>query len=306
MTISLSRLPAPAFLVFLLLTSGCADAPESGSSAASDSIAAAAPGTDVFAASLDTTGGSLRVGDPHPVTTQPGYDNQPAFLPDGSGLVWTAIRDGQADVYRQTGDGPIERVTDTPESEFSPTPRPDGGLTLVRVETDDRQRLWRYAEDGTPVEPVLPEADSVGYHAWLDGTRVALFVLGTPPTLQVANLATGTDTVVARRVGRSLQSVPGETAVSFVQVASDSTTSIHVLDGASLTTRRLTATPGDGMGDDHAWTPNGHLLMAADEALMAWRRGADHWRAVVPLDTMDVSRLAVSPDGDRLAMVAAE
>jgi len=297
----------PLFLAVLLgVGGGCAESPDPGEGAAGDSIAASAPGTDVFVAPLSTSGDSLRMGDPAPVTTQPGYDNQPAFLLDGTGIVWTSIRGGQADVYRQTRNGAVEQLTDTPESEFSPTPRPDGHLTLVRVEADGRQRLWQYADDGSPIEPVLPQADSVGYHAWLDSTRVALFVLGSPPTLQVVDLSAGTDTVLARGIGRSLQSVPGRAAVSFVNVGADSTTSIHLLDGASLTTRRLTATPGEGRGTDHAWRLDGHLLMAEKDALMAWRRGADDWRAVARLDTMDVSRLAVSPDGDRLAMVAAE
>jgi hypothetical protein len=39
---------------------------------------------------------------------------------------------------------------------------------------------------------------------------------------------------------------------------------------------------------------------------VAWRRGRADWRPVAALDTMDVSRLAVSPSGDRLAMVVAE
>ncbi len=300
-----------SFAVFLLaallsLAGGCAEPSEPDERSAGDSVATTAPGTDVVVAPLEASRDSIQVGTPTSVTTEPGYDNQPAFLLDGSGLVWTGIHDGQADVYRQTGDGPSEQLTDTPESEFSPTPRPDGSLTLVRVETDDRQRLWRYRLDGTPVEPVLPDADSVGYHAWIDSTRVALFIVDSPPTLRVTNLVTGADTVVARRIGRSLQSVPGRDAVSFVQVAADSTTAIHRLEGASLTTQRITATPGDGTGDFHAWTPSGHLLMATGDALMAWRRGAGDWRAVAPLDTMGVTRLAVSPSGDRLAMVTPE
>ena len=301
------RLPARVLALLFLLTGGCADVLESGG-AASDSIAATAPGTNVYVAPLSTTGDTLRVGTPTPVTTRPGYDNQPAFLPDGCGLVWAAIQGGQADVYRRKEgtDGPPEQVTATPESEFSPTPRPDGGMTVVRVETDGRQRLWRYRANGTPDAPILPDADSVGYHAWLGSTRVALFVLDTPPTLRVANVETGADTVVARRIGRSLQPVPGRVAVSFVQVAPDSTTAIHVLEGTALGTRRLTATPENDPTGDYAWTPDGRLLTATDDALVAWRRGRDDWRPVAALDTMDVSRLAVSPSGDRLAMVVAE
>jgi hypothetical protein len=292
------------FVLLLPVVGGCADAPEAGGAAAGDSIAAAAPGTDVFVAPLDSADDSLRIETPTAITTRPGYDNQPAFLRDGTGLVWTAVRDGQADVYRWTGTESTQ-LTDTPESEFSPTPRPDG-MTVVRVDADGRQRLWRYSETGTPIEPVLSAADSVGYHAWLDSTRVALFELGTPPTLRVVDVTTGADTVVTRWVGRLLQSVPGRAAVSFGQVASDSTTAIHVIEGDVPTTGRLTVTPAEGTGDFHAWTPSGQLLMATTDALVAWSPPDGVWRTVAPLDTIDVSRLAVSPAGDRLAFVAAE
>lgn len=285
---------------------GCADPSPSDEEVAGDSIAATAPGTDVYVASLETVSGSLRVGAPNRLTTHPGYDNQPAFLDDGSGLVWTSIRDGQADVYRSAGDGDVARLTDTPESEFSPTPRPDGRMTLVRVEADGRQRLWTYEMDGTPDSPVLADVDSVGYHAWLDSTHVALFVLGSPPTLRVVDVTTGADTVVASRIGRSLQPVPGRTAVSFVQVRPDSSTAIHRLDGTSLRTRPLTPTPGDSTGDFHAWTPDGHLLMAVDSTLQSWHPEASGWRVVADLDTLSVSRLAVSPSGARLAVVVDE
>mgnify|MGYP006289581471 CR=1 FL=1 len=297
-----------AFLVvvFSILGNGCADPPPTEDSAAGDSIATAAPGTDVYVAPLDATVDSLRVGSPTPVTTRSGYDNQPAFLPEENGLVWTSIRNGQADIYRSGKTGEPSRLTNTPESEFSPTPRPKGQMTVVRVEADGRQRLWRYRLDGTPVEPVLPDADSVGYHAWLDSTRVALFVLGSPPTLHVADVAAGTDTVVATRIGRSLRTVPGTADVSFVQVGPDSTTAIHVLDGETLNTRRLTATLGNGAGDFHAWGPSGYLFMAAGNRLQAWHPESDRWRTAAKLDTMNVSRLAVSSDGDRLAFVVDE
>ena len=306
-------LPIRAFAVVALLVipfsvggMGCADPPASEGEAAGDSIAATAPGTDVYLASLHTTNGSLRVGTPQPRTSHPGYDNQPAFLGDGSGLIWTSIRDGQADVYRASGSGQATRLTATPESEFSPTPRPDGRMTLVRVEADGRQRLWRYEMDGTPLNPVFPTIDSVGYHAWLDSTHVALFILGSPPTLRVVDVTTGADTVVASRIGRSLQPVPGRAAVSFVQVGPDSSTAIHQIDGASLRTRLLVQTPGEGTGDFHAWTPGGHLVMAVGNTLQAWHPEADGWHVVADLDTMSVSRLAVSPSGTRLAFVVDE
>jgi hypothetical protein len=297
-------------LVVALAGIGCGGEADSDSGAVGDSIATAAPSTDILLAPLDTTGGSVRVGAMEPVTQRPGYDNQPAFTPEGDGLLWTSIRGGQSDVYRHSlgGErGAKARLTRTPESEYSPTPRPDGGLSVVRVERDGRQRLWHYSARGEPIAPLVSGADSVGYHAWLGPDRVALFVLGTPPALHVANVRTGTDTVVASRIGRSLRSVPGASAVSFVRVHRDSTTAIHRLEGnGGLRTRRLTATPGAGTGDFHAWTPGGTLLMATKQALHAWRPPDAEWRRVASLDEIEVSRLAVSPSAEWMALVTEE
>ncbi|HXJ31465.1 MAG TPA: hypothetical protein VNG35_12540, partial [Gemmatimonadales bacterium] len=59
------------------------------------------PGTDIWVADLTIRDGRVNVGKPLNVTARPGYDNQPAFLPDGSGFLYTRIgADGQADMWR--------------------------------------------------------------------------------------------------------------------------------------------------------------------------------------------------------------
>lgn len=296
-------------LGFALL--GCAESTLPTESASEDSIAAEAPGSELFMAPIDTTETPLQVGTPQRLTERPGYDNQPAFTVDGSAFLWTSIRDGQADIYRRSlrssDDEEAEtRLTRTPVSEFSPTPLEAGGMSVVRVEDDGRQRLWRYTTQGAPVDPILADVDSVGYHAWLDQNRVALFMLGTPTTLDVRNLRTRMDTTVASTIGQSLQSLPGRSAISFIQIDDDSTTAVHLLDGTSLTSRRLTATPGDQTGDYHAWTPDGTLLMGEGTSIYAWSEGEEDWSTVASFDTLEVSRLTVAPAGDRLIFVAPE
>lgn len=294
-------------LTLVLLAGRCTNPSSPDDEEDRDSIATAAPTTDIRVADLHIEPDSLRISAPRVVTARSGYDNQPAFLPDGSGLVWTSIRDGQGDVYRwRFDDAEPTQLTETPESEFSPTPRPSRRMTLVRVESDGRQRLWTYDDDGDPGSAVLPERDSIGYHAWIDPSRVALFVLGSPPTLHVVNVETGTDTTVASRIGRCLQPVPGATAISYVQVADDSTTAVHVFDGSSLMSRRIAPTPGTSRGDFHAWTPEGDLLMADGGTLLHWKSTVGEWAPVDSLAESKVSRLAISPSGDRLAFVVAE
>ncbi|NIQ58624.1 MAG: hypothetical protein GWN71_36280, partial [Gammaproteobacteria bacterium] len=57
------------------------------------------------------------------LTDRDGYDNQPSFTPAGDAILYTSIRNGQADTYRiGLAGGEPTRVTHTPESEYSPTP----------------------------------------------------------------------------------------------------------------------------------------------------------------------------------------
>lgn len=296
----------------LMASAGCSPSSDAPSTApdttAGDSIASAAPGTDIYLALLSRRDdGTLRFGSPMNATDRPGYDNQPSFTRDGQTFLYSSVRDGQTDVYRYhpAGDS-ISRVTSTPESEYSPTPRPNGMMTVVRVEMDGRQRLWEYTMDGAPEALVLPDLDTVGYHAWVDEEHVALFVLGDPPTLQYATVATGARDTIASRIGRSLQAVPDARAASFVQVADDSTTSLHTLYADTRSVRRLARTPGRGRSVDHAWMPDGTFLMADSTRLYARRPDARRWTVLADLSPLEPTRLAVSPDGSRLAFVAAD
>src|SRR5687768_4893278 len=152
----------------------------------------APPATDVFLAPLETAGGKLSVGRPENISASPGYDNQPFFAPGGRTLFFTSARGAvsskcgspQTDVYKfdlQTRK--VTRVTETEECEYSPTVTPDGRhLSVIRVEADGTQRLWRFTIDGKNPSLILTDVKPVGYHAWLDDKTLALFVLGRPAT----------------------------------------------------------------------------------------------------------------------------
>jgi len=148
------------------------------------------PATDIYLAGLRVTRGRVTVDAPVNVTARPGYDNQPCFLPDGRAFLYTSIReDSQADIYRYDIAGKTStRLTTTPESEYSPTPLPNGtGFSVIRVEADSTQRLWAFDADGSQPRLVLDSIKPVGYHAWGDDHTLVLFVLGAPPTLQIAD-----------------------------------------------------------------------------------------------------------------------
>jgi dipeptidyl aminopeptidase/acylaminoacyl peptidase len=274
--------------------------------------AAAAPAaTDIYLADLRVAQGRVSVGAPVNVTARPGYDNQPLFLPDGRAFLYTSIReDSQADIYRYDIDQKTSvRLTTTRESEYSPTPLPDGsGFSVVRVEADSTQRLWAFDLAGSRPRVVLDSITPVGYHAWGDAHTLALFVLGSPPTLQIADAAgpTARGEVIANDIGRSLQRIPGRASVSFVQRDSVAGPALFELDIRTHRVTRLAQVPAGA--DFFAWTPDGIVLTASGTTLYQWdsRRGGA-WEQVADLTDAglsSVTRLAVSPHGDRLAIVA--
>lgn len=308
---ALSALLGVVGMLALTACGGDESAPADGEPAAEDAELATPLDTDVLLADLRREGsGPPTIGRPRNVTRRPDYDNQPHFVPDGSGF-WYTVNDphtGQADIYRYDLDAAtVSRVTmSNPESEYSATPLPDGsGLSVVRVEADSTQRLWRFDADGSNAEVLLEDVEPVGYHAWVDASMVALFVLGDPPTLRLADLRTGQARVIAEDIGRSLQRIPGNTGVSYVQRHPEGTATIMRLPGDGGAPQPIIEVVGGG--DFHAWVPDGTLLMAEGGVIHAAPPTTPRaWTPIADFSELNitVSRLAVSPDASHIAMVA--
>lgn len=278
-----------------------------------------APSTDVYLAPITLSGraaNGIAIVTPVNITHRQGYDNQPAFMADERAVFYTSTRDdGQADIYRyEIATRRTTRVTATPESEYSATLMPGTNrFSVVRVERDSTQRLWSFAMDGSDPRLVLRSIKPVGYHAWLDPTHVALFVLGTPPTLQLATIGTEHVDTVARDIGRSL-SAAGVGRVSFTTRAADADSGFLV---SAVSLDRATGRPGATVqlarmpaGAEYVvWAAPDYALTAAGSKLFVLRLGGTdaRWAEVADFATdgiHHITRLAVSPNGHWLAMVA--
>jgi Tol biopolymer transport system component len=275
------------------------------------------PGTDIYLVPM--TGGlaSLKGAKPAPVSTAPGYDNQPFFSADGRRLLFAANRDGkQTDVFMfERATGRVTQMTNTPENENSPTYLPSGktdadGFSVVRSEMDKTQRLWRFNATGREPSVLLADIKPVGYHAWVDPDRVVLFVLGEPNSLQLASVNSGKGEVAANGIGRSLHRIPGTRMVSFVHREPSGEFWIKQIDIDSKKIDTLTRVVEGNTERDMAWLPDGKtILMSGGTKVYSWTRGATVWTEVfdvAPHNLGAVSRLAVSPKGDAIAIVVAE
>ncbi len=272
-------------------------------------VRAQATNADVYLASLSRRGDSLVVGAAENITRRSGYDNQPSFLPDARGLLYTVIgADAQADIWRyDIRSRRASRVTVTPESEYSPTVMPGGTrFSVIRVERDSTQRLWSFALDGSDPQLLLPALRPVGYHAWLGPNRLLAYVLGTPSSLHVIDRDGRNDEIRARDIGRALQRIPGQGWYSFTRRDSARAPWIvaQPLEGGPLAP--LVRTPADN--EYHVWTPEGALLSASRGAIVRWNGRTGDEGEWLPIATVpgvkNISRLAVSPDGRWLAFVA--
>ncbi len=269
----------------------------------------APPDTEIFLVDLSVQGQTMQVGKPVNITQHKGYDNQPSFTPDGTGVLYTSIRaDGQTDIFRYDLEGKTtSQLTQTPESEYSPTVTPDQRyFSVIRVEADKTQRLWKFPITGSGQPSlVLEQVKPVGYHCWLTADSLALFILGSPNSLQLARVSTGDTMRIEGSIGRSLHIVPGKKAVSFVHKRTATEWEIKQLD---LQTRQITGiAPTLSGSEDFVWTPGGTLLMCQGTALFQRKPGmAQGWVQLADFGSLGIkqlTRLAIDPSGKTVALV---
>jgi ketosteroid isomerase-like protein len=259
------------------------------------------------------SGGRFAVSNLINISKHPGYDNQPAFFPDGR-LVFTS----QIAVLDETGHAVQAVIHDFANGTsrpvpgalgFSPTPAADGSLMLLR---DGHVVL----HDASGKESQLTETKDAGYFARFDEQTWVLYmndkqrriVMYDPKTKALDTIALGSMTAPFR--------ISGKRAVSFVAVepfpAPEGTAPPRTLflrqfnvDDRQITTLATVPFPTSG---SHVWTSRGTLLMASGHTIYEWNPAKpDDWRTAATFDDPELqglTRIAISPRGDRIALVS--
>lgn len=280
----------------------------------------APPNTNVYLFNLSKGADSYNLAEPRFLTqfNQYGYNNQPRFIGNSSLLLTVQIPgDPQTDLYLLNLEESIKtRFTATNESEYSPqmiSGKTGGGemgssrISCIRVATDDQstQYLWEYPLDrSSQGKAILEDLTGIGYYAWSGTNKLALFVVGEPHTLVVANLATGDQITVTSGIGRCLQRFPNGD-VAFVQMIDDKTWLLKRLNMATYQPELVTAML-EGV-EDFVLLNDGTVLMGKGSKLYKFNRNEDiSWKEVADLSNhgiRNISRMAVSFDGSQLAIV---
>ena len=270
--------------------------------------------TEIYLFDLTEQDNQITIINPLNISNKPGYDNQPSFTEDGLGILFSSFRDGQSDISKYFIDENYRVwLTDTPESEFSPLPVPGKKkyFTCVRLNEDETQYLYKYAFKNKVPELLIPEL-KVGYYMWFDPKTIISFVIEDIETLQVSRFKYKIRYPIQSNVGRSLHKIPntaglGDNLISFISLNHESP-EIYSIDPLKSNTQYITdALPGS---KDITWTSKGTMLMGKGNQIYKFHPGTDkEWQPIQmesDLNLQGISRIVISPDGSKLAVVASE
>ena len=269
-------------------------------------------GSDIYLIQIKVEGGKYVFKDPVKINQTEGYNNQPSFHPDGGSLFYSSESGPNTDIYRyDIKTGKTARMTDTPDSEYSPTVMPGRKkFSVIQLVTSEGPRkgaqpLIAFPLAGGDPELIYEDGQKVGYHTWIDPQKVAFFLLGSPNFLQIVDLKDRSSIRVAGNIGRSLYKIPDQNAISFSRREEGGPDIIMMYNLETGKTQPIVPMlKGNGF---YAWTSSGALIMGVGPKLFEFKPGKDKdWRLIGDLSTQgikNISRLAIDPKTQWLAIV---
>ncbi len=265
--------------------------------------------TDVFLLKVSQSNGAWVLSDSLNISDSPGYDNQPYFGLDSQTLLYVSDRlDQQTDVYEYSiSKQTHQRLTHTPESEYSPRPSLDNkSISFVWEGGNPSESVWLMNRETKAYSWALQNKQSIGYYATnAQGDSIVWLRYGF--AIHYLNVKKSVDRFIIGNVIPSMPHViPGSPQFSFVHRQMNAQKWIKAFDPTDLSiTPIIPVIPGQL---DYCWSPQGDILMAKDALIYRYHPGNDDWAQLADLSKLgfkNMSRLAISSDGNYLAVVDA-
>ena len=272
-------------------------------------------GSEIYLFNMKVKNGQVVLSGGVNITNHKGYDNQPFFHPSEPIIYYSSFNDsGRSDIryFDYKKKTTVDFIITTDYREYSPTVRPDGQwVSLIIQKPNGDQDLGMYPVLKNKKPMILINDLKIGYHAWVDNSKLLLFVLedSIRHTLHYYNLSAKEDTVLAENIGRSLHRIPDQNAMSFIQKISDSVSIVKRFDPVTLSITTLIATV---KGSDHiAWLKNNTILTSSGDQIFYYQLNREApWQPVIVEGDISmlkgVTRMAVNADNTKLAVVVSE
>lgn len=269
-------------------------------------ISVSQPDTEVFLFDLKKKGEQISISNYVNASSNEGYDNQPSFL-DNNTLLYASTRKGQTDIARYSLNYSSKVWLNYSEgSEYSPLKIPGKRkISAIRLDKDGTQALYAYNLSNGEAELLIDEP-VIGYHVWYTEDILVSAILDEEALSLVTHyLKEDKYYKLQKKIGRSLHKIPGTDLISYISKEDENTWEIKSMDPISGATKGIMVTlPGS---EDMCWLEDGTILMGHESSLYAFNREKDvDWREVADLTNFgikNITRLAVRPDGTKLALV---
>ena len=235
---------------------------------------------------------------------QDSYNNQPSFF-DAQMLYFSAITEGneQTDIYAiDLLRKKYWQVTDTPDGEYSPTLMPTKRhfSVIVQEEITNTQRLWQFPVDQSNLgNDIFPGITGVGYHCWLDRETAAMFIVGEPNKLIVANRNTLVNKTVIEDIGRGMRA-NRRGLLYFIHKISEDNWVIKRYDSSNNTINTIVQVPGKS--EDFELMSDETIIMGVGSDLMAFNPDfSKEWKKIGSLADFDIKEITrISIFGQKL------
>jgi hypothetical protein len=267
----------------------------------------AQPNSDVFLFDLNTKDGVFELSNMKNISNNDGYDNQPSFL-DNNTILYAGSRNGQTDIvkYNINYDSKIF-INHTEGGEYSPLKIPNqNAVSAIRLDPDGKQFLYKYNLKNGEYETLVDDV-IIGYHVWYNNSIIVSSVLEDGGlSLYINDIKSKKSYFQQKNIGRSLHKIPDSNLVSYISKEDNNVWQIKSLNPNSRTTNTIIASIDKA--EDMCWLPNGTIVMGKDKVIYTYTPNkSETWREVASLENFNIkniTRLAVSPDGKKIAIVA--
>jgi len=265
--------------------------------------------TEVYLMDLEFSETDFNVSNFRNISNNKGYDSQPSFY-DNESILYARTRETSTDIAKyhilRTSYSWVNKTT--AGGEYSPQGIPKSkNVSVVRLDTTGLQRLYSYHLK--TMEPtLLIDNFQVAYYSFYNSNTILSSVLsGNNLDLVISDLSEKTNDTLVLNVGRAIQKVPNTPeTMSYTSVNEEGNQDIFQLDMKSLESFFVAQLP---IGiQDHIWLNESTLLIGSrDKLFLLDLFGNGDWKLVADLSEYkikEITRLAVSPDGKKLALVA--
>lgn len=222
------------------------------------------------------------------ITPGKGYHNQPSFSIDEKCLYFVSADSTQAtDIYSYTlRSAKMQRVTQTPLSEYSPQELKPAVLYAVVVETDSAQKIHEI-DAKTGLHTKVLEPDSVGYYCFLNADTLIYYKLTEPHSLRVLDLKSNSETWLGNAPGRGFKAF---NAYTLYYCLKDSLSiSLYRYNFRLQKAVLLSVFPAGG--EDIVWHNTLGLLRSEGKHILQLQENTGNWKPLFDLGVLGLHRI---------------